>query len=389
MNPRPQPRVIPPAEIPVYSRLPIEIVEGAGRTVVDREGRRYLDLYGGHAVAALGHGHPVLVEAIIEQSRALLFQTNAVELPVRREAVQRLVDFAPEGLCQAFLVNSGAEANENALRMAFRATGRSAVVALEQGFHGRTAAAAACTHGSEAWYGYPTAPFQRRFVAPNDMDALEQALDEDCAALIVEAVQGVAGARDLDASFLQAARTITQQRGILLIADEVQCGVGRCGSRFAIEAAGVVPDLMTCAKGLGGGVPVGAVLATESVAAPLGVGDLGTTFGGGPLACAAINAVLSVVDDPLFLSHVQECEDWIRRHCVVGPVRAIQGRGLLLGLRVDRPARDVLADLRQQGILAGSAADPQIVRLMPPLTVTLAELEQLRDALESIQEPAR
>lgn len=371
-------------ELPVYARMGVEIAYGKGVTVVTADGDELLDFYGGHAVALLGYRHPSLLEALRKQSERLFFQTNAVELAVRREACDRLAAFAPEGLGRVLLLNSGAEANENALRLALRLTGRKKVVALEGGFHGRTAAAAAVSHGSGKWYGFPRTPFEVAFVPPDDLDALDRALDPDVAALILEPVQGMAGARDLSLDYLREARNLTRERGSWLIADEVQCGMGRSGSPFVCQAAGIVPDALTTAKGLGGGFPCAALMVGEAVAAAIKVGDLGTTFGGGPMACALVVAVLDVLESSGFLARVGKLEALIRKTCRVGPVTDIQGRGLLLGLKVSRPAKDLLPELRSRGVLAGGANDPQVIRLVPPLTLAEEHVRTLAKALEEI-----
>ncbi len=374
-------------EFPVYHRLDLEIVEGAGSRVLTRDGHELIDFYGGHAVAALGYRHPRLVSALAEQAERLIFQTNLVELQERRDACEALAKFAPPGLDRVFLVNSGAEANENALRLAFRGSdtsGRTQVVALEGGFHGRSAAAGACTHGHDSWYAFPRSPFDVQWVPPDDPEALAATIDDTTAAVILEPVQGIAGARTLSREMLRTARSATEHHGALLIADEVQCGMGRTGTAFAIEDAGVTPDLLTTAKGLAGGFPAGAVLASAELADALPKGSLGTTFGGGPLACVGIWTVVECLSAPGVLEQVARLGRRIQDRCLVGPVREIQGRGFLLGLRCDRPARDVLPALRQRGILAGGASDPNIVRLMPPLTLGEAEVEALEQALADI-----
>ena len=216
--------------LPVYKHLPIEPVRGEGVWLETRDGRRILDLYGGHAVALLGYGHPRLLAALAHQAGELQFQSNAVVQRVRGRAAEALVGFAPEGLEQAFFVNSGAEANENALRLAFRKTGRRKVVAVEGAFHGRTAAAAAVSWGSERWYGFPGKPFDVEFVPRGDFGRLAQAIDAGTAAFILEPVQGLAGAYALGRDYLVAAREATERAGALLIFDEVQCGLGRSGA---------------------------------------------------------------------------------------------------------------------------------------------------------------
>lgn len=372
------------AEFDVYKRLGIEVASAQGVHVTTDDGRQMLDLYGGHAVCALGHSHPRLVEALKDQMDRLLFQTNLVEVEIRRRACDRLAAFAPPGLDQVFLCSTGAEANENALRIAFRVTGRRRVVALSGGFHGRTAAAGACTDGSEAWYGFPEKPFEVDRVPVNDEDALDAAVTEDTAAVICEPVQGVAGAVTLSTEFLRRLRRVTEARGAVWIADEVQCGMGRTGRPFAVERSGVHPDIITTAKALGGGFPVAAVIARPDIAAQMGKGSLGTTFGGGPLAAAAILAVLDVMEEPGFLAHVKTMGHRIRERCVVGPVLQARGDGLLVGLVCDRPAAEILPALRERDILAGGASDPRVVRLMPPLVIQEEHVEALRQALQRI-----
>ncbi len=374
-----------PAEVPVYNRLDLEITAGKGVEIESADGRRFIDFYGGHASALLGYGHPALLQALHTQAETLFFQTNAVHVAVRSRAHEALVGLAPPGLTKAFLVNSGAEANENALRLAFRATGRTRIVAIDGAFHGRTAAAAAVTEGSERWYGFPRTPYDVSFVEAEDEGALDAALEAgDAAAVIVEPVQGVEGARALSTTFLRHLRTATEQAGTLLIADEIQCGMGRTGKHFAVEWAGVEPDILTTAKGLAGGFPAGAVLIREEVAAHLGPGDLGTTFGGGPLASALIVAVAEEISRTGFLEHVQDMGRRIEDTCLVGPVRSIQGRGLLRGLRCDRPAREVVAELRERGILVGTSRDAAVVRLMPPLLIQPEHVARLAGALADL-----
>ncbi len=371
-------------EFPVYKRLGLEIVEGEGTRVRTRDGDELIDFYGGHAVAVLGYRHPRMLEALGRQAERLHFQTNLVEIESRRRACRDLARFAPAGLDRVFLVSSGAEANENALRLAFRGRERGRVVALEGGFHGRTAAAGACSWGQKSWYGFPQAPFDVTWVPFDDPQALADAVDEDTAAVILEPVQGLAGSRALSRELLRVARRVTEQHGAWLIADEVQCGMGRTGTPFAISDAEVVPDVITTAKGLAGGFPTGAVIASAGVADALPYGALGTTFGGGPLACVLISVVVETLSEPGFLERVTALGERIWRECRVGPVVEVEGRGLLLGLRCDRPAGEVLPELRARGILAGGAADPNVVRLIPPLTLGDEDVEALQQALAEI-----
>ena len=370
--------------IPVYGQLPFVPVRASGCDIITDDGRHILDLYGGHAVAALGYGHPRLTAAIADQGRALLFQSNAVALDIRAQAAERLLDAAPKKLKRVFFVNSGAEANENALRMACVATGRKKVLAVTQGFHGRTAGAGAVTWNSDKWYGFPQKPFDVDFIPREDIDAAHEMIDADTAAVIVEPVQGVAGAFDLSTEFLDAIRKATRAVGSLMIADEVQSGVGRSGQYFAVQFHGIKPDILTAAKALGGGVPCGAVLCTEDIATRFGPGDLGTTFGGGPVAAAAMVAVLDTIEQEELLQNVRDREAQIRETCVVGPVQKIQGMGLLLGLVCDRPAAEVHRALLDHDILTGTSSDPEVLRILAPLVLEAEHVEHLARTLAEI-----
>lgn len=370
--------------IPVYGQLPFVPERASGCDIFTKDGRRILDLYGGHAVAALGYGHPVLTEAITEQSKKLLFQSNAVALDVRAEAAEKLIRVAPNGLDRVFFVNSGAEANENALRMALMATQRKKVLAITQGFHGRTAAAAAVTWNSDSWYGFPQKPFDVDFIPRDDIDAAHEMIDDTVAAVIVEPVQGVAGAYDLSTDFVSALRQQTRHHGALLIADEVQSGMGRCGHFFASDAHGLEPDILTSAKALGGGIPCGAVLCSDAIAAHFGPGALGSTFGGGPLAAAAIVATIDAIERENLLANVRAAEANIREFCVVGPVTKICGMGLLLGLTCYRPAIEVRDALLNHDILTGTSSEANTLRILAPLVLEPGHIQHLAGALASI-----
>lgn len=370
--------------LPVYKHLPIEPVRGEGVWLETRDGRRILDFYGGHAVALLGYGHPRLLTALAHQAGELQFQSNAVANEVRGRAAEALVGFAPEGLDQAFFVNSGAEANENALRLAFRKTGRTKVVAIEGAFHGRTAAAAAVSWRSERWYGFPAKPFDVEFVPRGDFGMLDKAVDAATAALILEPVQGLAGAYALGRDFLVAAREAATRAGALLVFDEVQCGLGRSGAPFSARLHGVTPDILTVGKGLAGGLPAAALVVRPGALPALTAGDLGTTFGGGPLVCAAIAATLGAIVEEGLMPRVRVVSRALFGLAGSGPVVAVQGEGLLLGLRTRRPAKDVQAELLAKDILVGGSDDPFVVRLLPPLTLGLEHVAVLAAALSEL-----
>jgi acetylornithine/succinyldiaminopimelate/putrescine aminotransferase len=370
---------------PVFAQYPLEVASADGVWLMTRGGERVLDLYGGHAVAALGYGHPGWTRALSEQAQLCSFQSNAVPMDVRTRAADRLVRFAGGHFDRVFFVNSGAEANENALRMAFRITKRSHVAAVEYAFHGRTAAAGALTWGStEKWYAFPRTPFDVSFMPRRDVSALAQHITEKTAAVVIEPVQGLAGAFDMGAPYLEALRKRCDEVGALLIFDEVQCGMGRTGHPFAANLYGVKPDMITAAKALGNGFPCAALLTAPKVSAAIKLDALGTTYGGGPMACAAIEAVIEAIETEGLLERVQRVSKYIRETCVVGPVTATQGAGFLLGLRTNRPAKEIHAELLEVGILAGTATDPHILRLLPPFILEEQHVDLLRDALSHL-----
>ena len=369
----------------VYAQLPIE-PESAEGVYLHCGARRIIDFYGGHAVAALGYAHPDLLAALTRQAGSMYFQSNAVALEVRAQAADALVSIAPPGLNRVFFVNSGAEANENALRIACRTTGRSRILALEHGFHGRTAASAAVTWGAaKSWYGFPRAPFDVDFIPRDDIAQAEAMISGETAAVIIELVQGLAGAFDLAPAFVAAIAAACKRHGVLLIVDEVQSGVGRTGAPFAAQLYNVQPDMLTTAKALGGGFPCSALLVTEELAAKLKFGDLGTTFGGGPMACALVSTVIDVIKRDRLLENVSTLSAELQKSALTGPVTGVQGHGFLLGLRCNRPAKDIQTALLERDILVGTSSDPAVVRLLPPLTLERQHVQTLCAALADIR----
>ncbi|MBX5459504.1 MAG: aspartate aminotransferase family protein [Steroidobacteraceae bacterium] len=367
---------------PVFAQYPVDVVSAEGVWLMTRRGERVLDLYGGHAVAALGYGHPAWTRALSEQALLCNFQSNAVPMDVRSRAAARLVRFSGLNVDRVFFVNSGAEANENALKLAFRITGRSQVAAMEFGFHGRTAGAGTLTWGArEKWYALPRTPFDVSFMPRRDIGAIAQHVTEKTAAVFVEPVQGLAGAFDMGAEYLQALRKRCDEVGALLVFDEVQCGMGRVGHPFAANLYGVQPDMITTAKALGNGFPVAALLTSPKVSQAIKLDSLGTTYGGGPMACACVEAFIEAVESQKLLEQVRRVSAYIRETCAVGPVTGFQGEGFLLGLRTKRPAREIHAQLLEVGILAGTSTDPNILRLLPPYILEEQHVDLLRDAL--------
>lgn len=375
-----------PALLPVYGTFPLRAASGHGSWLVDDAGNEWLDAYGGHAVASSGHSHPDVVAAIAEQAARLLFYSTAVPHLGREQLAETLALLAPGRLGKVFFCNSGAEANENQLGLARRKTGRTNVISMLGGWHGRTAATLACTDGAKYEAGARRAgvPLSRK-VPFNDIAALEAAMDDTIAAVLIEPVQGFQGARSATVEYLQAARALCDQYGAKLLFDEVQCGVGRLGTFTAAEFFGVVPDALSMAKGLAAGLPIGAVLAVPSLVDDITIGDLGSTFGGGPVVCAAALANIGVIEREGLLENVRDVSAHIVSIAASLPhVVRVHGHGFLLGLELDIPAVSVQQALWPKRILTGTSTDPKTLRLLPPLTFSRAEADLLLSGLREV-----
>ena len=369
--------------LPTYEKFPFVLERGEGCWVWDDAGTKYLDLYGGHAVAALGHSPKEVADALTAQAGKLLFYSNLVYVRARAEAAKALVEFCGETGSQVFFCNSGAEANENAMRIARSVTGRAKVVAAEGGFHGRTAGAISVT-GAKYRKGLAGLGADVVHVPFGDLAAAEKALGPDVAAFLLEPIQSVQGATTATGEYLRGLQALCEKSGALLIFDEVQTGVGRVGARSARHAWNVRPHLQTFAKALASGVPAGAVLAVPEVSKKVKPGELGSTFGGGPLACAAITATLKAISQRKLWENAGAMETLIRKTFTFSQVVEIRGKGLLLGIVLDRPSKATRAALLNRKILVGGADDPNVIRLLPPLTVGPAEISILREALSEI-----
>ncbi len=359
------------------------LVRGEGPWVWDESGNRYLDLLGGIAVNVLGHAHPDVVAALGRQAATLGHVSNFFTSPPQLELARRLLELsdAPPG-SKVLLVNSGSEANESAIKLALRHRPRGRIVALENAFHGRTLGALSLTWKPAYREPFEPLPGRVTFVPPGDLNALDAALDGEVAALFVEAIQGEAGVRPLDAAYLRAARTLTHERGALLVVDEVQTGAGRTGEWFAHTAARIVPDVVTMAKGLGGGFPIGAVIGYGPAADLLGPGQHGTTFGGNPLAAAT---ALAVVDAALpLLGHVGELGAWWRGELERVPgVVEVRGRGLLIAVEIDRPSAPVQRALLDAGYITNNVT-PTAIRLAPPYILDREQAAAFTSALAAV-----
>ena len=372
-------------QLATYKKMPIAAERGDGVWIYTSDGERYLDLYGGHAVAGTGHCHPHVVKAIREQAEQLLFYSNLVYSSARARAAEKLVSVAPAHLTKTFFCNSGTEANENAMRMARMATGREQIITFSGGFHGRTADAISATFlGKYRELGKPNVPghLQAEF---GDIESVRALADETVAAIMLEPIQSMAGVRMAEPGFYRALRELCDERGIVLIYDEVQTGVGRTGEWFfAGSAAGdrVVPDVITLAKALGSGVPVGACLVTDQIASHIKENDLGTTFGGAMLAMAAVTATLEAIEADGMLENVKSVEAYLRERLrEVEEVVAVHGRGFLLGIEFAEKAATVHKKLLEQKIITGTSSNPNVLRLLPPLSLQTAEVDLFVEAL--------
>ena len=372
-----------PALLPTYAPYPFPLVRGEGDRVFDNHGQAWWDFYGGHCVCATGHSHPTVVKAVAAQAASLLFYSAAAALPVRDEAAAQITAFA--GMDSVFFCNSGAEANENALKVALLLSGRKKLAAFEGGWHGRTLLALSVTDDPKI-----TEPFADQLVPTlrlpfGDLAALATADFSDIAGVIVEPIQSMAGIKTASREWFRALRAKCDASGTLLIFDEIQTGMGRLGTPFAAQFYGVRPDIITSAKGLASGVPMGALLMTASVASRLKGGDLGSTFGGGPLACAALLATVEVIESESLMANATAAAARLREELMGPVVTEVLGEGLLLGLRSVHAAA-LKKHLLAQNILVGGSGDPTVLRLMPPLNVSGEALIALITAIHSFKE---
>ncbi len=376
--------------MPTYARFPLTLVKGKGAWVWDDQGKTYLDFVSGIAVNTLGHAHPAMVRALGEQAATMLHCSNLYHIPQQTELAARLCTLS--GLNQAFFCNSGAEANESAIKMARKYffdqnSPRRTIITATQSFHGRTMQTLTATGQDKVKIGFDPLPLGFQHVPLNDISALEAAVNQDTAAILLEPLQGEGGVNLAQPDYLQAVRQLCDEQGILLILDEVQTGIGRCGRMFAFEISGIQPDILTLAKGLGGGVPIGAMLATSEVSPALNAGSHGSTFGGNPMSCVAALTVLDVIEQENLLHHVRARSQQIQAglQTLVHQfdwLSEVRGQGLLLGLAATIDVAPIIHACREQGLLL-LAAGPQVLRFLPALTITKDEVRQALNMLEN------
>lgn len=366
----------------VYPLYPIELVKAQGSTVWDKNGQEYLDLYGGHAVISIGHSHPTYVAKMTEQLSNIGFYSNSIIIGGQAELAEKLGRVSGYPSYQLFLTNSGAESNENALKLASFHTGRKKVVAFTKAFHGRTAGAVAVTDNPSI-----VAPINDTshvtFHPFNQIEGLSDVITEETAAVIVEGIQGVGGIQVASTPFLQALRQRCDETGAQLILDSVQCGYGRSGKFFSHQYAGINPDMMTTAKGMGNGFPIGGVLIAPHIQASYGL--LGTTFGGNHLACTAANVVLEIIEEENLLANATQIGAYIEQELAgIQGIKEVRGRGLMIGIELEEavgPIRDAL--LHQHHIFMGYAGK-HTLRLLPSLAIDQAIADRFLESLRSV-----
>ncbi|MDI2587714.1 acetylornithine transaminase [Psychrobacillus sp. NEAU-3TGS] len=365
-----------------YTRRPVHLVQGKGTVVTDDTGKEYLDFTSGIAVLSLGHANAAIVQAIQQQSEKLWHTSNLFESPEQEKLAATLVK--DTHLSHAFFCNSGAEANEAAIKMARKHTGKNIIITFEKSFHGRTFGAMSATGQDKIRQGFGPLLETFRTIPFNDIQALDVAIDSDVAAIMLEVIQGEGGINKISPEFAQAIADICESKGILLIIDEVQTGIARTGTRYAYEQTVLKPDIMTLAKGLGGGFPIGAMLGTSALYDTFSPGTHGTTFGGNPLAVAVAQTVLDNVFTTEFLNAVNEKSAYFLDKLKTAlPNHQIVGSGLLLGIKCQEDVVPIIEKAEQEGLLLVSAG-PNVIRLLPPLTVKKEEIDQAVNILSSI-----
>ncbi|NLB18985.1 MAG: aspartate aminotransferase family protein [Syntrophomonadaceae bacterium] len=372
-----------------YGRIPMALVKGQGSWVWDADGIEYLDLVGGIAVCSLGHAHPELVAVLQEQSEKLWHCSNLYWIEPQVELAAKLCQSS--GMDKAFFANSGAEANEGAIKLARKYFSRQGqnryrIIACKNSFHGRTTGALAATGQTKYQQGFEPLMPGIDFAEFNNLESVKALLSDKTCAVLVEPIQGEGGVNPATMEFMTGLRKVCQEAGILLILDEVQCGVGRTGHMMAFQYYGIKPDIVTLAKGLGGGFPIGAILASEEAALGFGPGDHASTFGGNPLGCAVANKVVEIISEPAFLAQVNATSAYMQEklsQVVLNDKRALglRGRGLLLGIEFSVDVKDLIDICRKNGLLLLSAG-PRVLRFVPPLNLNNSEVDEALNRLE-------
>ena len=378
--------------MPVFTRYPLVLSHGEGPYVWDTDGKKYLDFLAGIAVNVLGHNHPKLVQAISEQAGKIIHCSNIYYTEVQAKLIEKLASLS--GMDKVFLANSGAEANEGAIKLARKygktiAQGKYEVISAQHSFHGRTLATLKATAQPKYHKGYEPLPEGFTYVPFNDLAALEKIISAKTCAVMLEPIQGEGGINLPDPDYLAGVRRLCDKHQALLLIDEIQSGMGRTGKFMAFQHYGVQPDIVTIAKGLGGGVPIGAFLATDKVASAFHPGDHGSTFGGNPLACAAANAVLTAYEEEKILDNAEEIGTYMLAAldslAAKYPklISEARGKGLMIGVQLTMPGKDIVAECMKQGVLINCTAG-DVLRFVPPLNITKQQVDELMLVLDKV-----
>ena len=366
----------------VYPLFDIEPVKAQGSFIWDANGTKYMDLYGGHAVISIGHSHPHYVQKITDQLNKIGFYSNSVKISLQEELAEKLGKLSGYGDYNLFLCNTGAEANENALKLASFHTGRKKIIAFGKSFHGRTSLAVAATDDAKI-----VAPVNETenisFLPFNDETAFEKAINKEVCAVIIEGIQGVGGVNIPKTAFLQKVKALCEKHGALLILDEVQSGYGRSGKFFAHQHASIKPDIITTAKGMGNGFPIAGVLINSSIQAKMGM--LGTTFGGAYLACAAGIAVLDIIKREELLKNAETIGNYLMEEVKkINGIKEVRGQGLMIGIQLETPCAEVRNELLQKHkIFTGSSSEKHTLRILPALNIQKSEIDVFLTAFEA------
>lgn len=375
-------------EAATYARYPVVFSHGEGIHMYDTEGKSYIDLYGGHCVSILGHSPERVIDAISAQAKELMFYSNVVYHPTRARAAKKLVEMAPDGFDKVFFCNSGTEANENAIRLAWKVTGKTRIVSTEGGWHGRTLASLSVTHSAKLRAPYQFAMPDVSFVPFGDAPALRAYLTEndDVAGFILEPIQSISGCAMADDQYYRDIRSICDEFGVILIFDEIQTGVGRTGTFSFCEHVGMRPDLITLAKSLGAGFPIGAVLMPDRIGDTLANGDLGSTFAGGMLASAACEATLTEIESKGYMEQAVLLHQALKQALHHTQIE-VRGRGCLIGLKLPGEARPVVQELFKRGWITGTSDIPDVMRIMPPVITPIETIQEFaKELIDVIQE---
>ena len=375
----------------VYGKREVVITKGRGALVWDINGVEYIDCLGGHGVCVLGHSHPKIIEAITNQISKIITVPGVLYSDIRAEAAEKLVKIAPKGLTKIFFSNSGAEAAETAIKLARKHTGKKEIITMIKGFHGRTLGALSATWKNE--YREPFEPLLPgfKFVDYGDTEKVEKAVTEDTAAVIVEPIQGESGVIIPPPTYLKELRELCDKKGILLIFDEVQTGFGRTGKDFACQHWNVTPDILALAKGIGGGVPVGATLASDEIWASMKPGDHGSTFGGNPLACAAVSAAVDILKNERLSERAAQTGTYALQqlHKALDQnklIREIRGLGLMIAVELKTKAKPYVVKAVNERLLVLTSGST-ILRLLPPLVITREQIDQVAERLSRVIQP--